>query len=78
MTSELGAVNPDLYMVEKYDTRTLAGTPSGLFASTNENDFPKGHKGRVWFTLYYDKDNEKLILSLLKVISIQCVCTIYL
>eukprot|EP00794_Sanderia_malayensis_P016696 gene16696-18390_t len=50
-----GRLRPDLYVSS--DNESLC----------NEDDYPSGHIGRIWFELQYDCAQEKLFITLIKV-----------
>jgi synaptotagmin-15 len=54
VTSSIGALNPDLYK-------------SPLIPEEDTTNYPEGHLGRVWFSLHYDREQEKLQISLIRI-----------
>ncbi|XP_035671158.1 synaptotagmin-15-like isoform X2 [Branchiostoma floridae] len=48
----LGAIDPDLYKATQDDSET---------------NFPEDHLGRVWFALEYQREAERLLVSLIKI-----------
>ncbi|XP_078578799.1 synaptotagmin-15-like isoform X1 [Branchiostoma floridae x Branchiostoma japonicum] len=48
----LGAIDPDLYKATQDDSET---------------NFPENHLGRVWFALEYQREAERLLVSLIKI-----------
>lgn len=54
LQSSLGALNPDLYK-------------SPLIPEEDTSNYPDGHLGRVWFSLNYDRQQEKLHINLVRI-----------
>ncbi|XP_054839307.1 synaptotagmin-15-like isoform X3 [Eublepharis macularius] len=52
----VGAINPDLYKFPE---------------DKSETDFPEGCIGRLWFSVEYEQESEKLLISLIKVRKLQ-------
>ncbi|KAJ7324337.1 hypothetical protein JRQ81_017357 [Phrynocephalus forsythii] len=51
-----GAINPDLYRFPK---------------DKSETEFPEGNIGRLWFSVQYEQESEKLLVSLIKARKLQ-------
>lgn len=54
VTSNIGALNPDLYK-------------SPLIPEEDTSNYPEGHLGRFWFNLNYDAEQEKLFINLIRI-----------
>ncbi|XP_032777533.2 synaptotagmin-15-like isoform X1 [Daphnia magna] len=54
VTSNIGALNPDLYK-------------SPLIPEEDTNNYPEGHLGRFWFSISYDSEQEKLLINLIRI-----------
>lgn len=52
----VGTINPDLYKVPE---------------DKSETDFPDGNIGRLWFSIEYEQESERLLVSLIKVRKLQ-------
>ncbi|XP_065494986.1 synaptotagmin-15-like isoform X2 [Caloenas nicobarica] len=52
----VGTVNPDLYKFPE---------------DKSEVDFPEGNIGRLWFSIEYEQESERLLISLIKVRNLQ-------
>lgn len=52
----VGTINPDLYKFPE---------------DKSETDFPDGSIGRLWFSIEYEQESERLLVSLIKVRKLQ-------
>ncbi|KAM9611426.1 synaptotagmin-15-like isoform 2-T2 [Morphnus guianensis] len=52
----VGTINPELYKFPE---------------DKSETDFPEGNIGRLWFSIEYEKESERLLVSLIKVRKLQ-------
>uniref|UniRef100_A0A8C6JCD9 Uncharacterized protein n=1 Tax=Melopsittacus undulatus TaxID=13146 RepID=A0A8C6JCD9_MELUD len=52
----VGTINPELYKFPE---------------DQSETDFPEGNIGRLWFSIEYDQESERLLVSLIKVRKLQ-------
>lgn len=52
----VGTINPDLYKFPE---------------DKSETDFPDGNIGRLWFSIEYEQESERLLVSLIKVRKLQ-------
>ncbi|XP_049666090.1 synaptotagmin-15-like isoform X2 [Accipiter gentilis] len=52
----VGTINPDLYKFPE---------------DKSETDFPEGNIGRLWFSIEYEQESERLLVSLIKVRKLQ-------
>jgi synaptotagmin-15 len=57
LIKDFGSINPALYQSMDGDDTTL---------------FPEDHNGRLWFTLAYERESEKLIVTLVKAKNLPC------